>query len=261
MEPTRFDRVMFATLVPATILPLGGSIAMFALSLNAGMDLLRVVGGLAATVLLLVALGSMAFNAWVLLRRARTWQTRSIPRRVGQALLALYVTLVLWFLLLLIPDSSVVPWFLLFGAATAVESIVVLALIRAASPTREKGVSELTLGPLARRWVTAYLVVAVLGLAYSVVLAAFPTSADRTLYSIPMAVILGLPWSPVPTFVAFIYLIVGSSIDLGSPFSAPYTVLTLPLVVNIALAVGLLGPPRCQATALRVLFFQRRVRY
>jgi hypothetical protein len=259
-QPTRFERAMFASLWPALFLPIAA--ATIALWVQPGADEVSEsygwVGYLILGTFLIVLLCSMNLHAWLLTRRPVNLQNRAVPLWPGVALAVLYATvLAMTVSLFIMPLGSGVVGAL--APATAIESIIVLVLVIA---TRKPSPRNWEMPEPSRRvlWgVRVYLIVAIVGLVHTIVLATRPMADDTYAYWIPVAVALGLPWSPA--VVQLVSALIATAAILGLPWAdvtVPiFSVLMLaPLAVNAALAAAVLASPRSRHVALRVLFLR-----
>lgn len=263
MQPTRFERVMFATLVPALALPI--VVATLALWVQPGpddpnSDLGHLITGPMMGVFMTVLLGSMTLNAWLLIRRPVNLQSRSIPRRPGLVLVFLYVTTAVWILMLFLThlNSSV---FNVLALAVIVESIFVFAQILRTQRATSMTFTEAGLAPTVKWGLLAYLGIAVGLIIATIALLVEPPRGDWLPYWIPVAIALGLPWSPGALLVVVLAMatnfILGIQLRPEEPtVPVEIVLLLLPAIINITLAVGILASPKTRALALGVLFFR-----
>ena len=269
MKPPLFERVMFATLVPALALPI--AMATLALWVQPGPDssdpLDEYVGFLILGVFHMVLLGSMCLNAWLLVRRPVNLEYRSVPRTPGYALVVLYFTVTLWIAsIFILPLTAGAFWF--FAPAVMIESIVVCVLIGTSRrPSSAKFAEGLASG--ARWGVAVYLIVAIVAVVTGIQLMSRPPSNDWLAYWVPVITALGVPWSPVVVLGDFYWLMTGY---FWYPYTPPTTllyqppvkpqvhpelvILMLPAIINIVLAAGILASRQSRAVALRLLFFR-----
>ena len=271
-EPSRFERVMFVTLLPALALPIiAGAIAYSPLPDPVGeaeSSLGNAIGYWALTVFTFLLLTSMTLNAWLLLRRHENLSTKSIPSSVGFALLVLYGTLGAWLpVLLFVPLSSGNYWY--FVVAIFVESVAVFTLVVTtgmnpplsfdqSSPSLDVPLSS----PL--RWgAVGYLALATVGVAFSIAMRTTQTYEDGSGYWIPLLVALGIPWFPVLLAVGYVVILVAGGLltaGTGEPIVVTedmhYLNLLVPTLVNMAIAVAVLASPSSRTMALRLLLLR-----
>lgn len=252
MNPRLLDRAAFIAIVPALALPaIAATAAAYGESGSVG-----VFSGLSSVIVagfMFVLLGSMALNAWLLLRHPQTFAERAMPRAVTVPFALLISVLVVWSVALAAGSPSIT----LYGFALVVITLSIIVCVQAGIRQRHRmtvaGVTAATL-PTAGR---------VLGIAYLVIAVAFLTStllgpalASRELSALGAAfgswplVLLGLPWS-WPVAIAW-YLV---AIQIPGASAAVVALTALPVVANIVL-VALVLWNRAARTRITNWFFR-----
>ena len=261
-RPPLFDRLAFASLVPALPLPVVAAGVVVLVASNRPFDAAFDDGfnGLVIAVFLFVLLGSMTLNAWLLLRFPLSFADRALPRHIGVMLAILYALLVAWAVIAVvrrIDESSLV-----FACALIVASVAVCvaALVRRGRHAEKSARSVVGLTPAARVISIGYVAAAGLALLVSLVALFVPGGGLSVVGVIggPAAwvlVLLGLPWSWLLYLLTVVFLFtVGSSLGSAALVVLP-VVLALPVAVNIAIAASIAWSP-ARRTAITNWFFK-----
>ena len=262
MQPTRFERAMFASLMPALALPIAaGTISHWRRPDPVGLaesPLGYYLGYQLLTTYIFVLLCSMALHAWLLLRRHENLSTKSIPKAPAFALLLLYGTLSAWLLALwFVPLSSGYYWY--FVIATSAESVAVFTLITLHSQSSSPGLAAVPLTAPLRWGALGYLVLATAGLCYAITIMSTRSYIDGSGYWLPVVVALGLPLFPALVVLGWLVMIVAGSVNGGPihiPEVAQYANALAPTVINMAIAAAVLASPSSRVIALRVLLLR-----
>ena len=260
--PSRFERMIFASLVPALALPAIAAVtAIIGTSrLPSDGELDGPIAGLVVAVYMFVLLGSMTLNAWLLLRHPLSYLTRALPRRVAIVLAVLYGLIVVWIGLLAAGIVGILG--LVFGLALAAISIFVcgLAVARWSRHTGAQPIGEQPLPRWARVVGIAYLTLAgasVLFLLVSPVLGSGWSDIGGILGGPAVWIVLlfGLPWSHPLYFLSVAVLFnVGSGLGDFVYLVTP-AVMVLSVIVNMALVASVISSAQ-QRAAITNWFFR-----
>lgn len=264
--PSRFERIMFASIVPALVLPAIAAVTAIIGTSNRPSDgeLEGPIAGLVVAVYMFVLLGSMTLNGWLLLRHPQSYLARALPRRVAIVLAVLYGLIIVWIGLLAAGIVGTVG--LAFGLALAAISIFVcgLAVARWSRHTGADPISEGALPRWARVIGIVYLVLAaasILFLLVSPVLGGGWSDVGGILGGPAVWIVLlfGLPWSHPLYFLSVVLLFnIGSGMGDLIYFVTP-ALMVLSVVVNMALVASVISSPQ-QRAAITNWFFRLRPR-
>lgn len=263
-ETTRhplFDRLAFASLVPALLLPVVAAVvAVIATSgrpSDGEMD--DSINGLVIAVHLVVLLGSMTLNAWLMLRYPPSFSERALPRNLSILLATLYLLVVAW--VVVIVAASIGGSSVLFGIAIASVSIAVCvaALVRRGHHSQVQARSSVGLTPVARALSIGYVVVGSLGLLAALVVQ-FSTDGRSSVGLLGgpamwALIVLGLPWG-WPLYVIGVVLTMAAESVLGEGAAVVIPVLLgLAVAANVAIAASIAWSP-ARRTAITNWFFK-----
>jgi len=252
MNPSPLDRAAFIAIVPALALPaIAATSAAYGESGSLG-----VFAGLNSVIVaafMFVLLGSMALNAWLILRHPQTFAERAVPRAVTVPFALLVAVLVVWSVVLAAGSPSVT----LYGFAPVVITLSIIVCAQA-------GIRQRHRMPVARVTATTLPTAGrVLGVVYLVVAVAFLTSTllgpalgSRELSALGAAfgswplVLLGLPWS-WPVAIGWYIL----AIEIPGASAAVVALTALPVVANVVLVALVLWNPAAR-TRITNWFFR-----
>ena len=186
-----------------------------------------------ATVMGMVLLASMTFQALLIVRRPQMLTTRQLPARIAVLQLILYAVFALWVVLLV--QFTIGLLSVLFGLALMALSIALLILIRAWRPSHSTAATEVTLRLALRVALWAYCLIALVGLIYAVASSLDPVLDPGANQAFVVFQVLGLPLSIMVFPIAVVALLAGYSIALTVAAS-------IPVLLNIAAALLVLAP-------------------
>jgi MFS family permease len=260
--PTRFERIMFVSIVPALVLPAIAAVTAIIGTSNLPSDgeLDGPIAGLVVAVYMFVLLGSMTLNGWLLLRHPQSYLIRALPRRVAIVLAVLYGLIIVWIGLLAAGIVGVIG--MAIGLALAAISIFVcgLAVARWSRHTGAQPIGEQPLPRWARFVGIGYLVLAgvsILFLLVSPVLGSGWSDIGGILGGPAVWIVLlfGLPWSHPLYFLGVILVFnLGSGMGDLIYFVTP-ALMVLSVVVNMALVASVISSPQ-QRAAITNWFFR-----
>jgi MFS family permease len=260
--PTRFERIMFASIVPALVLPAIAAVTAIIGTSNLPSDgeLDGPIAGLVVAVYMFVLLGSMTLNGWLLLRHPQSYLIRALPRRVAIVLAVLYGLIVVWIGVLAAGIVGVIG--IAIGLALAAISIFVcgLAVARWSRHTGAQPIGEKPLPRWARVVGVAYLVLAgvsILFLLVSPVLGGGWSDIGGILGGPAVWIVLlfGLPWSH-PLYLLSVILVFNLGSGMGDfIYLITPALMVLSVVVNMALVASVISSPQ-QRAAITNWFFR-----
>jgi MFS family permease len=263
-SPSRFERIIFASIVPALALPAIAAVtAIIGTSrLPSDGELAGPIAGLVVAVYMFVLLGSMTLNGWLLLRHPQSYLTRALPRRVAIVLAVLYGLIIVWIGLLAAGIVGIIG--MAFGLALAAISIFVcgLAVARWSRHTGAQPIGEKPLPRWAQVVGIAYLVLAgisILFLLVSPVLGPGWGDIGGILGGPAVWIVLlfGLPWSHPLYFLSVVLLFnIGPLMGDFIYFVTP-ALMVLSVIVNMALVASVVSSPQ-QRAAITNWFFRLR---
>lgn len=261
-RPPLFDRLAFCSLGPALLLPVIAAVVAVIATTGRPSDgeMDDSINGLVIAVYMVVLLGSMTLNAWLLLRYPPSFTERALPRHLSIMIAALYLLVVAWMALVVV--APIGGSSLLFGFAIAGVSIAicVAALVRRGHAVTVPARVSVGIRPVARILCIVYIVVAAIALIAALVqqFALADLSDAGGVLGGPatwVLIVLGLPWSwPLYVIGVVVSFAAGSVLGGGVVVVLP-VLLALSVAANIAIVASIAGSPS-RRTAITNWFFK-----